>query len=93
MPPGTASSTAVAKCSQNAALVETLARLDLQIQICRIIANESKDFAQRAATERDQILAAFRSRDADRAGELMRDHISDVQREVIDRFSKEARTH
>ncbi|GLQ53360.1 GntR family transcriptional regulator [Devosia nitrariae] len=78
----------VATTSENAALVETLARLDLQIQICRLIANESRDLAERAAEERDQILSAFRNKDAERAAELMFDHISDVQAAVMERFSQ-----
>lgn len=76
----------IAELSGNAALIETLSRLALQIQVGRTIANESKDFAERAATERDDILAAFRERNIARAMELMHTHISDVQRAVLDRF-------
>lgn len=79
----------IAERSNNVALIETLARLDLQIQICRLIANENRGLAERAARERDDILAAFRSRDAQRASELMFAHISDVQSVVIDRFEVE----
>jgi DNA-binding GntR family transcriptional regulator len=77
----------IARRSGNAALIETLARLDLQIQICRLIANESREFAERAARERDEILGALHDRDADRASDLMFAHISDVQRAVLERFS------
>lgn len=76
----------IAELSGNAALIETLNRLALQIQIGRVIANESKEFARRAAKERDAILAAFRKRDIPRAVELMHTHISDVQRAVLERF-------
>ncbi len=76
----------IAELSGNAALIETLARLALQIQVGRAIANESKDFAARAAVERDEILAAFRERNIPRARELMHAHISDVQRAVLARF-------
>lgn len=79
----------IAERSDNAALIETLARLDLQIQICRLIANESPDFAERAARERDEILEAFRSRDAERASRLMERHIEDVQQAVLGRFGGE----
>ena len=65
----------------------------IRIQICRVIANESRDFADRAATERDQILAAFRERDGDLAARLMEQHITDVQLEVLERFSAEAEKH
>ena len=78
----------IAELSGNAALIETLSRLALQIQVGRTIANESKDFAQRAATERDEILTAFRKRDVKRAVKLMHTHISDVQRAVLERFTE-----
>lgn len=76
----------IAELSGNQALIETLARLSLQIQVGRTIANESRDFAERAAEERDQILSAFRARDTDRAKTLMHAHISDVQHAVLDRY-------
>jgi DNA-binding GntR family transcriptional regulator len=76
----------IAELSGNAALIETLSRLALQVQVGRTIANESKAFAKRAATERDDILAAFRKRDIRKASALMHAHISDVQRAVMERF-------
>ena len=82
----------IAELSGNAALIETLSRLALQIQVGRTIANESKDFAERAARERDEILAAFRKRDIGRARGLMHTHISDVQRAVMERFPEEVST-
>ncbi len=78
----------IAERSGNAALIETLARLALQIQVCRVIANESREFAERAAQERDDILRAFRARDKARASMLMRTHINDVQEAVLARFPK-----
>ncbi|RXT54847.1 GntR family transcriptional regulator [Bosea sp. Tri-44] len=79
----------IAEHSDNAALIETLARLALQIQLCRTIANENSDLAERAAQERDEILAAFKARDIPRAAALMRLHISDVQEAVLARFPQE----
>ena len=79
----------IAELSGNAALIETLSRLALQVQIGRTIANQSREFAERAATERDEILTAFRKRDIKRASALMRDHISDVQTAVLERFVEE----
>ena len=79
----------IAELSGSAPLIETLSRLALQIQICRAIANESKEFAERAAEERDQILQAFRARDIPQAKALMHAHISDVQQAVLARFKKE----
>lgn len=80
----------IARLSGNAALIETLSRLALQIQICRVIANESDDFAQRAAREREDILEALRARDAERAARLMEQHITDVQGAVLARFAAAA---
>ena len=80
----------IAELSGSAPLIETLSRLALQIQICRAIANESKEFAERAAQERDQILQAFRTRDIPQAKALMHAHISDVQQAVLARFRKES---
>jgi DNA-binding GntR family transcriptional regulator len=79
----------IARLSDNLALIETLGRLDLQIQICRLVANESDDFARRAAQERDRILQAFRARDAEAAARLMHEHIADVQSAVMARFGGE----
>jgi len=79
----------IAERSGSAALIETLSRLALQIQVCRTIANESREFATRAAQERDDILKAFRARDIPRAASLMRAHISDVQQAVLSRFPRE----
>jgi DNA-binding GntR family transcriptional regulator len=79
----------IAELSGNAALIETLSRLALQVQIGRTIANQSHDFAKRAATERDEILAAFRKRDIKKASALMRAHITDVQTAVLERFADE----
>ncbi len=80
----------IAELSDNHALIDTLQRLSLQIQICRVMANQSRDLAERAATERDQILDAFRQRDAERAASLMAEHISDVQQAVIARLAADA---
>lgn len=79
----------IAERSENAALIETLSRLALQIQVCRTIANESRDLAERAARERDDILRALRARDVAAASALMRAHISDVQQAVLSRFPKD----
>lgn len=79
----------IAELSGNAALIETLSRLALQVQIGRTIANQSREFAKRAATERDEILAAFRKRDIKKASALMRAHITDVQTAVLERFVEE----
>lgn len=73
----------IAELSGNDALVDALAKLSRQIQIGRMIANQSQDFAVRAAEERDQILDALRTRNADEAARLMDAHIRDVQQAVM----------
>lgn len=78
----------IAELSDNAALIDALARISLQIQLCRVIANQSDDFVERAARERDEILDALRRRDADRAAALMDTHIADVQATVVDSLRK-----
>lgn len=80
----------IADLSGNDALVDTLARLSRQIQICRMIANQSPDFAARAARERDEILDALRARDADRAAALMDAHILDAQQAVMGQIGEGA---
>lgn len=81
---------AIAELSDNHALIDTLSRLALQIQMCRVLANQSREFAERAATERDEILAAFRARDGERAAALMAEHIADVKQSVVARLSEDA---
>ena len=79
----------IARTSGNVALIETLERLDMQVQICRLIANESPRFPERAATKRDEILEAFRKRDAKRAEALMRAHITEVRSAVVEQMPQE----
>jgi DNA-binding GntR family transcriptional regulator len=73
----------IAELSGNAALIETLNRLALQVQVGRTIANKRHAFAENAARERDAILDAFRKRDAMTASSLMWDHITDVQQTIL----------
>lgn len=73
----------IAQISGNGALIEALARLSRQIQICRAVANRDDGLAERAVQERDDILKALRERDADRAAELMELHIRDVKAQVM----------
>lgn len=80
----------IATLSSNHALVDALSRLALQIQMCRVVANQGEDFPQRAAQERDEILDALRKRDAERASALMEKHILDVKGAVLEWLSKHA---
>jgi DNA-binding GntR family transcriptional regulator len=78
----------VAQQSGNSALIETLARFALQIQLCGTIANVSREFAERAAHGCDDIIQAFKARDTPRAAFLMCAHISYVQEAILARFPK-----
>jgi DNA-binding GntR family transcriptional regulator len=79
----------IAQWSGNRILVETLERLSLQIQICRVTANQNANLVSQTAQERNAILDAFRRRDGARAAELMDIHISTVQNSLAERL----RTH
>ncbi len=79
----------VAEQSGNSALIETLARFALQIQLCGTIASVSREFAERAAHGCDDIIQAFKARDSPRAAFLVRAHISRVQQLILARFPNE----
>jgi len=76
----------VARQSGNSALIETLARFTLQIQLCGRIANVSREFTERAAHACDDIIQAFKARDTPRAAFLMCAHINQVQEAILARF-------
>jgi DNA-binding GntR family transcriptional regulator len=80
---------AIAEQSGNFALIEALARLALQIQLCGTITNVSGEFAERAAHGCDDIIQAFKARDAPRAAFLVRTHISRAQEAILARFPNE----
>src|ERR1700730_4959998 len=67
---------AIAEQSGNFALIEALAQLALQIQLCGTITNVSREFAERAAHGSDDIIQAFKARDTPRAAFLVRAQIS-----------------
>ena len=73
----------VARLADNRTLVETLDRLSLQIQLCRVVANQAPDVVERTAKERQALLEAFTARDADRAAALMEEHIEGVRGAVM----------
>lgn len=62
----------------NATLLETLARLRLQIQTIRLVTNRDPDVVHRTAMERPRIVAALENRDAEGAARLMEEHIAGV---------------
>jgi len=81
---------AIAEQSGNSALIESLARFALQIQLCGTIANVSREFADRAAHGCDDIIRAFKARDTPRAAFLVRGRISHTQEAILAGFPNEA---
>ena len=79
----------IADQSGNGALVETVTRLDLQIQLCGKIGTDGSEFAQRVINGHDDIVQAFKARDIPRAAFLMRAHLSRAQEVVLARFPTE----
>jgi DNA-binding GntR family transcriptional regulator len=80
---------AIAGQSGNFALIEALAQLALQIQLCGTITNMSGELAERTAHGCDDIIQAFKARDAARAAFLVRAHISCAQEAILARFPNE----
>jgi DNA-binding GntR family transcriptional regulator len=80
---------AIAEQSGNSALIESLARFALQIQLCGTVANASTEFAERAAHGCDEIIQALKARDAPRAACLVRCRISHTQEAILARFANE----
>jgi DNA-binding GntR family transcriptional regulator len=79
----------VAGQSGNSALIEALARVAMQIQLCGTITSVSPEFAERASHCGDDIIQAFKARDTPRAAFLVRGRINQTQ-EAILRFLDEA---
>jgi DNA-binding GntR family transcriptional regulator len=80
---------AIAEQSGNSALIESLARFALQIQLCGTVANTSTEFAERAAHGCDDIIQALKARDTPRAACLVRGRISHTQEAILARFPSE----
>ncbi|HXM27366.1 MAG TPA: GntR family transcriptional regulator [Chthoniobacterales bacterium] len=76
----------IAEQSGNSALIEALARVTLQIQLCGTITSVSREFAERAAHACDDIMQAFKARDIPRAAFLVRGRISYTQEVILARF-------
>src|SRR6266581_7431168 len=65
----------IAEQSGNSALIEALARVALQIQLCGTIASLSPEFAGRAVHGCDDTIQAFEARDTTRAAFIVRGRI------------------
>ncbi len=79
----------IAEQSGNSALIEALARLALQIQLCGTITNASPEFTERAAHGCDDIIQALKARDAACAAGLVRIQIGYAQELILARFPNE----
>jgi DNA-binding GntR family transcriptional regulator len=80
----------LAEQSGNSALIETLARVALQIQLCGTITSAGPEFAERAAHGCDDIMQAFKARDTPRVAFLVRGRISLTQQAILASFPDEA---
>jgi DNA-binding GntR family transcriptional regulator len=76
----------IAGQSGNSALIEALARVTLQIQLCGTITNLNPEFAERAGHGGDDIIQALKARDASRAAFLVRGRITHTQAAIIARL-------
>jgi DNA-binding GntR family transcriptional regulator len=76
----------LAEQSENSALIEALARVALQIQLCGTMASVGPEFAERAAHGCDDIIQAFKARDTPRAAFLVRGRISHTQEAILASF-------
>ena len=74
---------AIARFSENDTLISYLDDLSQRVQLIRSIANENPDVLARTALQRPQILAALESRNADKAAQLLSEHIEFVRQAVI----------
>jgi DNA-binding GntR family transcriptional regulator len=79
----------IAEQSANSALIETLARFTLQIQLCGTITTVNREFTERAAHGYDDIIQAFKARDTPRAAFLVGAHISHAQELILARIPNE----
>ena len=73
----------IAAYSGNDTLVESLDRLGLQIQVVRTAANHDPVLVRETAHQREEIVAAFRARDAVAAEQLLTEHIDAVRRSMV----------
>ena len=80
----------IAEQSRNSALIEALARVGLQMQLCGTITSVSQEFAERATHECNDIIQAFEARDIPRAAFLVCGRVSHTQEAVLAQFPNES---
>lgn len=73
---------AIAACSENQTLIDSLQRLSSQVQLIRALANQDPEVVRRTALERPRIVAALAAGDAELAASLMEEHILGVRGSV-----------
>jgi len=67
----------------NQTLIDSLDRLDCQIQVIRTIANRAPDLVERMLNEWPRILTSLEARDAEQCAQLMLSHIEDARKTVV----------
>jgi DNA-binding GntR family transcriptional regulator len=80
----------VAGQSGNSALIEALASVAMQIQLCGTITSVSPELAERASRCGGDIIQAFKARDTPRAAFLVRGRINHTQEAILASFPDEA---
>jgi len=78
----------IARCSGNQMLIQLLGSMSAQINIIRHMANGSDKVAKKAQFDREHMLTAIASRDAEAAARFMEEHISRVMEEVVSRLDE-----
>jgi DNA-binding GntR family transcriptional regulator len=78
----------IAECSGNQVLNQMLNSMSTQIKMIRHIANSSNKVVKKAQFDREQILSAIATRDAEAAGRFMEEHIQHVMEEVIHQMNE-----
>jgi DNA-binding GntR family transcriptional regulator len=79
----------IAEQSGNSALIEALARVALQMQVCGTITSVGREFAERATHGCDNIIHAFETRDIPHAAVLVGGRIALTLEAILARFPNE----
>lgn len=79
----------IARLSGNQTLIDCLERLGIQIQLARHIANMAPNLPERTQEDRNQILELMRQGDGKAASRMMRRHIDQARRSVLQQIQAE----
>jgi len=80
----------IARLSGNQTLIDCLERLGIQIQLARHSANMAPNLPERTQQDRNQILDLMRRRDGKAASKMMRQHIDQARRSVLEQIRADA---